>query len=131
MREEVAPRERPTETAMRIYRALNRGDLSSALMTFDREAVWVQPGTSPVSGEHRGHHALARLVEPLLARGLRMVPLESWAVGPDRVVVLARVELAGEAADEIDIMVVRNGLITQCQHIGDTAMLERAFKETK
>ncbi len=117
----------PRAITMRMYRALASGDLAAALNTFDSDAVWLQPGDSPVSGEHRGHIALAEMVQPLLERGLRIEPLETWQVAPERVVVLSRVALGGESADEIDIVTIQNQRIVHLQHIGDTAMLARAF----
>lgn len=117
----------PPGIAMRMYRGLSSGDLAAALKTFADDAVWVQPGDSPVSGEHRGHIALAGMVGPLLERGLRIDPIEVWQVEPDRVIVLSRVALAGESADEIDIVTIRNEQIVHIQHIGDTQMLARAF----
>lgn len=120
----------PSAVAMRMYRALATGDLVAALKSFTADAVWIQPGDSPVSGEHRGHVALANMVQPLLERGLRIDPIESWQIEPCRVVVLSRVALGGESADEIDIVTVQDDQIVHIQHIGDTQMLARA-SETK
>ena len=84
-------------------------------------------GEPPVSGDDREHIALAGRGGPLLERGRRIDPIEVWQVEPDRVIVLSRVALAGESADEIDIVTIRNEQIVQIEHIGDTQMLARAF----
>lgn len=109
-----------------LYRAFLEGDWPQVLDTFDKGVVWTQPGTTRVSGVHRGRDAVVEFFLDIGAYGLVVRPIEFFGED-DRVLAVVDVELAGERATEVDRFVLKEGRIISVEHIGDTEMLSRAL----
>ncbi|HYO00634.1 MAG TPA: nuclear transport factor 2 family protein [Mycobacterium sp.] len=98
-----------------------------ACSTCSEHVEWNQPGTTRLSGVHRGREAVIGFFLDIAQYGLAVHPLEFFAE-EDRVVAIVDVELAGERANEVDRFVIRDGLIVAVEHIGDTEMLSRVVQ---
>ena len=116
------------QQAQAVYDAFGKGDYGTVLEAFAPDIEWTQPGTTSLSGIHRGRDAVAELFLALAARGLVVEPLEFHAAG-DQVVAITKVTLAGDSANEVDRFTFRDGVIVAVEHIGDTQMLARALDE--
>ena len=123
------PTEANIEAARASYEAFAAGDMAHVMDAFSDDIEWVQPGHAPVSGVHRGKAAVIALFATLLQKGLAVRPLAFFGDG-ERVVVVTNVTLAGEQADEVDLLTFRHGRVAHVQHIGDTMMLQRAFESS-
>ena len=116
------------QRARTVYEAFGAGDFGTVLEAFAPDIEWTQPGTTSLSGIHRGRDAVAELFLALAARGLVVEPLEFHAAD-DQVVAINKVTLAGDSANEVDRMTFRDGAIVAIEHIGDTQMLARGLGE--
>lgn len=99
------------------------------LDAFADDVVWTQPGTTRLSGTHRGRDAVVAFFLEIASYALVVRPLEYFGDG-ERVVAVVDVELAGERANEVDCFTVRDGLIAAVEHIGDTEMPSRVVGST-
>jgi len=115
--------------ASRLYAAFSAGDYGAVLETFSDDIEWTQPGSTSVSGVHRGRDEVSSFFMTLIARGLGVEALDFFANG-DRVVALINVELAGLRANEVDVITFKDGSIVAVEHIGDTEMLAKGMNET-
>jgi len=108
------------DVVRRAYAALAAGDLDTLESMFARDAVWVMPGTSAISGVHRGwpeiRDEFIALLGPL-SRGTLHAELIDVAVGEHYLVVIQRSSgvLKGRCLDVTSCQLVkmRHGLITE------------------
>ena len=68
------------------------------LDAFADDVVWTQPGTTRLSGTHRGRDAVVAFFLEVASYALVVRPLEYFGDG-ERVVAVVDVELAGERAN--------------------------------
>lgn len=109
-----------------LYRSFAEGDWAGVLASFAEDVEWTQPGSTRLSGVHRGRDAVIGFFLDIGQYGLAVRPLELFGEGR-RVVAVVEVQLAGEQANEVDRFVLdEDGLIVAVEHIGDTEMLARA-----
>lgn len=113
-----------------LYQAFEDGDWGRVLALFSPDVVWAQPGTTRLSKKHVGRDAVIEFFLDIAQYGLAIRLLELFDEG-DRVIAVVDVELAGERANEVDRFVLRDGLIVEVEHIGDTEMLSRALARGK
>ena len=118
--------EQNIETAKQGYAAFSAGDAAAAMENMADEIEWITPGNSAVSGTRRGKQEVGELWAKFAEKGLTTSP-QYWFSDDERVVVLTRVTLGGEEADQADVLTYRDGKLVKFQTAGDTAMLERVF----
>ena len=118
--------EQNIETAKQGYAAFSAGDAAAAMENMADEIEWITPGNSAVSGTRRGKQEVGELWAKFAEKGLTTSP-QYWFSDDERVVVLTRVTLGGEEADQADVLTYRDGKLVKFQIAGDTAMLERVF----
>ena len=85
---------------------------------------WIEPGNSTVSGTYRGKDEIARFFTTLASKSFRTEPQHFIANG-GHVVVLTRITVDGQSADQADVQTFRRGKVAQFQAAGDTALQER------
>ena len=118
--------EQNIETAKQGYAAFSAGDAAAAMENMADDIEWITPGNSAVSGTRRGKQEVGELWAKFAEKGLTTSP-QYWFSDDERVVVLTRVTLGGEEADQADVLTYRDGKLVKFQTAGDTAMLERVF----
>jgi ketosteroid isomerase-like protein len=115
----------------RLYAAVAAGDLTAVGECFHEDAVWHLPGTSALSGTHRGWSAIR---DNLLARqgplsgGTFRAQLLDLAVGDQYIVAIvhATAERAGHRLDQsvCQLMRVQKGKLVEVRgHYADEAAL--------
>jgi uncharacterized protein len=115
----------------RLYAAVAAGDLAAVGECFDEDAVWHLPGTSALSGMHRGWPAIR---DDLLTRqgplsgGTFRAKLLDLAVGDQYIVAIvhATAERPGHRLDQTvcQLMRVQKGKIVEVRgHYADEAAL--------
>lgn len=84
----------PNEDLIRRFFA-GYGDRSAVLAVFAPEAVWREPGGSPISGEYVGPEAIADLIDDILERSdgtFRIVEVVDVVANDHNGLALVRVE---------------------------------------
>jgi ketosteroid isomerase-like protein len=114
------------ETAKRAYEAFSAGDAAGAMENMADDVEWITPGSSAVSGTRNGKQEVGALWAQFAEKGFTTAP-EHWYSDDERVVVLTRVTLDGQRADQVDVLKFRDGKLVKFQSAGDTAMLERVY----
>jgi ketosteroid isomerase-like protein len=114
------------ERAKRAYAAFSQGDAEGAMRDIADDVEWITPGNSEISGTIRGKSAVGDLWGKFLEKGFTTSP-EYWFADDERVVVLTRVTLGGDEADEADVLTFRDGKVVKFQSAADTALLERVY----
>lgn len=112
--------------AKALYEAFDKGHLAGVVAALSEDVEWTQPGTTELSGVHRGRDSVLAFFGAVASCGLKVVPLEFFGDG-DRVVAITNVTFAGEQAHEVDRLVFRDGRVVAVEHIGDTEMLTRGL----
>jgi ketosteroid isomerase-like protein len=114
------------EVTKKGYEAFSAGDLDGALGVFDDSAEWTITGESMIGGTHRGKKELTELFMRLSEKATKVETKRFLADG-DVVIVLTRISVGDEAADEADVFEFRDGKVIKAHSFGDTAMQERIF----
>lgn len=114
------------ELTRKGYEAFSAGDLEGALGLFDEAAEWTINGESMIGGSYRGRDELAELFMRLAEKSTQVETKRFLADG-DVVIVLTRVTVGTESADEADVFELRDGKVVKAHSFGDTAMQERIF----
>ena len=118
--------EQNLEIARRAYAAFSAGDVEGAMQNMSEDIVWITPGNSAISGTLRSREEVGELWAKLAEKGFTTSP-QFWFSDEDRVVVLTQTTVAGEHADQADVLTYRDGKLIRFQSAGDTALLERVF----
>jgi uncharacterized protein len=118
--------EQNLEIAKRAYAAFSAGDVEGAMQNMADDVVWITPGNSAISGTLRSKQDVGALWAKLAEKEFTTAP-QFWLSDEDRVVVLTQTTLAGEHADQADVLTYRDGKLIRFQSAGDTALLERVF----
>ena len=118
--------EQNVETAKRAYAAFSAGDAAGAMENMADDIEWITPGNAAVSGTVNGKEAVGALWGRFAEKGFTTSP-QYWFSDEERVVVLTRTSLDGEAADSADVLTFRDGKLVKFQSAGDTALLERVY----
>jgi hypothetical protein len=123
--------EHPNETIVRrVYDAFNAGDMESLAQLFAPDIVWSVPGTSRLSGDHKGQEAvfaLFGLCGELTGGNLQVIPETITAVGDGKVVSTHRV-LAQRGDTKLDVvetehLTIENGKLTRAdESVADQAV---------
>lgn len=135
--------DRPATDAQRVvqqaYERFQRGDIPALLGMIAADCEWTLPAIEhvPFSGPRRGHAAVARFFEELMAdqRPRRFEPQEFIAQG-DQVVVLGHaiwdISSTGRSweADFAHVFAVRDGKVASFREYTDTAAAAAAFRPT-
>jgi ketosteroid isomerase-like protein len=87
---------------------------------------WITPGNSAISGTVRGKDEVGALWQKFLENQFTTTP-QYWFSDDQRVVVLTQITLAGDTADQADVLTFRDGKVVKFQSASDTALLERVF----
>jgi uncharacterized protein len=112
--------------AQAAYRAFGAGDLEGAVKDMADDIEWIEPGDSAISGTYRGKDDVARLFVTLAGKSFRTEPQHFIADG-DHVVVLTRITVDGQSADQADVLTFAGGKVAKFQAAGDTALQERTW----
>ena len=118
--------EQNVETAKQGYAAFSAGDAQGAMENISDDIEWIIPGTSAISGNHRGKQEVGELWGKLAEKGFSVEP-QFWFSDDERVVALVHQRVGGEEADAADVLTYRDGQLVKFQTAGDTALLERIF----
>jgi uncharacterized protein len=118
--------EQNVETARQAYAAFSAGDAEGAMARMADDVEWITPGNSAISGALHGKQEVGDLWAKLAEKGFTTSP-QYWYSDEDRVVVLTRITVAGEHADQADVLTYRDGKLVKFQNAGDTALYERVF----
>ena len=127
----------PVDVVQQLYAAVADRDLDAAARCFSDDAVWVLPGTSSISGTHRGWAAirdnfLAKL-GPLSGDTLRAQLLD--VCGGDTYVIAVQHATAQHRGRHLDVtacqlMRVVGGRIVEVRgHYSDQAALDTFWQE--
>jgi len=127
--------EQNLETVRRAYAAFGSGDMETLLGMYDDDAVHVVPGSSKVSGAHKGKDNILALYGQLfeLSGGTMRVELEhALSDGDDRVVSIhtASLEKDGESYAQKEALLITfvDGKIVELQDFfEDIALNDRLF----
>jgi ketosteroid isomerase-like protein len=114
------------EATKKGYDAFTAGDLETALNVFDDSAEWIINGESMIGGTYRGKAELSELFMRLAEKSTQVETKRFLADG-EVVMVLTRVTVGAETADEADVFEFRDGKVVKVHSFGDTAMQERIF----
>ena len=114
------------EKAKRAYAAFADGDAEGAMQDLADDIQWITPGNSEISGTVKGKKEVGELWGKFLDKGFKTSP-QYWFADDERVVVLTRVTLDGDQADEADVLTFRDGKVVKFQSAADTALLERVY----
>lgn len=114
------------EVTKRGYQAFTAGDLEAALDVFSDAAEWTINGDSMIGGTYRGKNELTELLMRLSEKATK-VETKRYLADGDVVMVLTRVTVGDESADEADVFEFRDGKVVKAHSFGDTAMQERVF----
>ena len=79
-------------------------------------------GNSAIGGTLRSKEDVGALWAKLAEKDFTTMP-QFWFSDEDRVVVLTQTRLAGEHADQADVLTYRDGKLIRFQSAGDTALL--------
>ena len=115
------------ESAEAAYRAFASGDAAGAMEKMDDAVVWTARGDSALSGTYRGKEEVATLWAKLAEKGLTTEPHDFIADG-DKVVVLTKVTLDGEADEAADVLTYdKKGKLVAFDQLGDPAIVNRLY----
>lgn len=114
------------EVTKKGYEAFTAGDLEAALDVFDDSAEWTINGDSMIGGTYRGKNELTELFMRLAEKTTK-VETKRYLADGDVVMVLTRVSVGDESADEADVFEFSGGKVVKAHSFGDTAMQERIF----
>ncbi len=114
------------EKAQKAYKAFSDGDAEGAMEHMSDEIEWTTPGNSKVSGTIKGKEDVGEFWGKLGEKKFSTSP-QYWFADEERVVVLTRISVDGEEADQTDVLTYRDGELVKFQSAGDTALLERVF----
>ncbi len=114
------------EVTKKGYEAFTAGDLEAALNVFSDSAEWTINGDSMIGGTYRGKNELTELFMRLSEKATK-VETKRYLADGDVVIVLTRVTVGDESADEADVFEFRDGKVVKAHSFGDTAMQERVF----
>lgn len=114
------------EVTRKGYEAFTAGDLEAALDVFSDSAEWTINGDSMIGGTYRGKNELTELFMRLSEKATK-VETKRYLADGDVVIVLTRVTVGAESADEADVFEFRDGKVVKAHSFGDTAMQERVF----
>ena len=108
------------------YAAFSAGDAATAMKNLADDIEWIVPGNSVVSGTYRGQAEVGSLWMKLAEKSFTTAP-EHFFGDDERVVVLTRVTVDGQAADQADVLTFKDDKVVKFQSAGDTALQERIF----
>ncbi len=114
------------ETAKKAYEAYGRGDVETAVSTFDDNIEWSIPGNSTLAGSYRGKSEFLELLGKLAEKGFTTTPERILGDGDD-VVVITKITAGGESGLQADVLTYRDGKLVKAVSIADTALQERVF----
>ena len=123
------------DTVRTGYDAFARGDLDALLALYSDDAVHIVPGSSKVSGAHKGTSSIRGLYEQLfeLSGGTFRVDLDHVLTdGGDRVIAIHRstMDKDGESVTQTEALLFTflNGKVLEIQDFfGDIALNDRLF----
>jgi uncharacterized protein len=118
--------EQNLETAKQAYAAFSGGDAEGAMANIADDVEWITPGNSAISGTLHSKQDVGALWARLAEKSFKTSP-QYWFSDEERVVVLTQITIAGEQADQADVLTYRAGKLVKFQTAGDTALLERVF----
>ena len=114
------------EKAQKAYKAFSEGDAEGAMEHMADDVEWTTPGNSAVSGTIKGKEKVGEFWGKLAEKNFSTSP-QYWFADDERVVVLTRISVDGQEADQADVATYRDGKLVKFQSAGDTALLERVF----
>jgi ketosteroid isomerase-like protein len=115
------------QTAQEAYAAFSRGDAEGAMRNIDDSIEWTARGDNALTGIYRGKQAVGELWGKLASKSFRTAPHDFIADG-EKVVVLATVELDGEAVESADVLTYNGaGRLVAFETFGDTTIADRVF----
>ncbi len=115
------------QTAREAYAAFSRGDAEGAMRNMDDSIEWIARGENALTGTYNGKQAVGELWGKLAGKGFSTEPHDFLADG-EKVVVLATVQIAGEAFESADVLTYNgDGKLIAFETLGDTTVANRVF----
>ena len=114
------------ERTKAAYAAFAAADVDGASEALDGGIEWVVAGNSTISGTYNGKDEVIGFWMKLVEKGFTTEP-QHFLGDDERVVVLTRITVDGESADQADVLTFRDGKVVKFQSAGDTAMQERIW----
>lgn len=109
------------------YRAFSAGDAEGAMANMDDGITWKVRGDNSLTGTYNGKQEIGQLWAKFAEPGFSTEPREFIADG-NKVAVLTTVTLAGESAENVDILTFDDdGRLVEFESIGETAIADRVF----
>ncbi len=118
--------EQNVETTKAAYQAFSNQDAEGAMRDIADDVEWVEPGNSALSGTYHGKPEVGQFWGKLAEKGFRTEP-HHWFSDAETVVVLTRVTLGDESAEQADVLTYRDGKLVKFLSLGDTALEERVY----
>jgi len=123
---------------MSVYEAFSRGDIAAVLGHMDSQAdlIFEGPSEVPWTGNRHGHDGWGKFFQVVGENldDVKLKNMEAFAVQGDNVVVAgryeARVKSTGKRIDSplVHLWTVRNGKVTRCHELTNTAAEAAACK---
>jgi uncharacterized protein len=114
------------ERTKAAYAAFAAADVDGASEALDGGIEWVVPGDSTISGTYHGKDEVIGFWMKLVEKGFTTEP-QHFLGDDERVVVLTRITVAGESADQADVLTFREGKVVKFQSASDTALQARVW----
>ena len=115
------------QTAREAYAAFGRGDAEGAMRNMDDSIEWTARGDNALTGTYNGKQAVGELWGRLASKDFRTEPHDFLADG-EKVVVLATVQLEGEAFESADVLTYNGaGKLVAFETLGDATVANRVF----
>ena len=114
------------EKAKKAYAAFSDGNAEGAMENMADDVEWIVPGNSSVSGTLHGKEEVGEFWGKLAEKDFSTSP-QYWFADDEHVVVLTRVSVDGEEADQADVATYRDGKLVKFQSATDTALFEKVF----
>jgi|BarGraNGADG00312_1021997.scaffolds.fasta_scaffold11640_2 uncharacterized protein len=114
------------ESVKQAYAAFTAGDAAAAMANMSDDIEWIVSGDSAVSGTYRGQAQVGEFWAAIAEKSFTTSP-QRFLGDDDVVVVLARINVNGESAEQADVLTFRDGKVVQFRSMSDTALQERVY----
>lgn len=110
------------------YQFLSNGDAPKAVALLHQDVIWHQPGSTSVSGSHKGKQPVASLLAKFAGLGLSIELEEAYRLDDNilcRIIVQHRIG----KRHEFQLIKIDDDLISTITHYGDTDYLSAVFSD--
>jgi uncharacterized protein len=115
------------QNAQDAYAAFSSGDAEGAMSNIDDSIEWTVRGDNALTGTYNGKQEVGELWGKFMGQDFRTEPHDFVADG-EKVVVLTTVHLAGENAENADVLTYNaDGKLVSFETVGDPAVANRVY----